>query len=425
MTTLAGLATEKVINDSESVGAALKQAARELKLSPGMTTLLATPEREVTISIPVTMDDGSLQIFQGFRVQHNGVLGPYKGGIRYDTGVSLDEVRTLAMLMTYKCAVLGLPYGGAKGGILCDPTRLSRRELEALTRGYVNRMRNVIGPLVDIPAPDVNTDETIMAWIVDEWSRSADPGNAAAIVTGKPLALGGSPGRRESTGFGVAAIARRAAGIMKMQGPPSIAVQGFGKVGYWTAKSLYDSGCKITAVSDVSSAFYSRDGLDIDHMFAYMQQHPKRLLEGYSAPGVSRISHDDLLTAKVDILIPAALGHQITSKNADAIRAALIVEGANAPVTAEADAILERNHVVVVPDILANAGGVVVSYYEWVQNLGYPRMDFDEVISRLKKAMESAFDQVWETARKHEVSPRVAAYICAIDRVVQALKYRR
>jgi len=408
----------------ESVNLAYRSAVSKLNLSPDLCAALGSPEREIAITIPVTMDDGRLEVFRGYRVQHSSLRGPYKGGLRYDACVELDEVRALAALMTWKCAVANIPYGGAKGGICCDPKSMSSRELEALTRNYTRMMGSMIGPQFDIPAPDVNTDERIMSWIADEKARGGTPW-ARASVTGKPIILGGSLGRREATGRGVASVALyalRKAG--KNPADCTIAVQGFGKVGSWTAKFLHDAGCKIVAISDVSGAIMRDGGLDIPVIREYVANNRSHLLEGYESQGVRPITGDEILTLKVDALIPAALEAQITSANAGDIRAAAVVEGANGPTTFEADSILNEKGVTVVPDILANVGGVMVSYFEWVQNLQSFQWSFEDVMSRLEESMERACDEVWAVSDNRGCSLRTAAYILAIKRVAEAAAIR-
>ncbi|NPV69217.1 MAG: Glu/Leu/Phe/Val dehydrogenase [Firmicutes bacterium] len=404
----------------ESVNLAYESAVTKLGLDPGLRTLLASPEREVAVTVPVVMDDGTLRTFQGYRVQHSSVRGPYKGGIRYHVSVDLDEVRALAALMTWKCSVVGLPYGGAKGGISCDPRSMSKPELEQLTRNYARMMGPLIGPQVDIPAPDVNTDERVMSWIVDELAQGGAVWSRAS-VTGKPLVLGGSHGRREATGRGVASVAlhalRRAG---KNPAGCTVAIQGFGKVGSWAAKFLHDAGCRIVAVSDVSEAIYLKGGFDIPDLLGYVSSTTSGLLEGYESAGVRQITGDEILTLDVDVLIPAAVEAQLTESNAGDVRARIIVEGANGPTTFGADEILNGKGVVVVPDILANAGGVMVSYFEWVQNLQCLQWSLGDVMARLEDLMGKACGEVWAVSSEMGCSLRIAAYMLGIKRVAEA-----
>lgn len=399
-------------------------ACRTLGVDPHLEKLLETPERELMVSLPVEMDDGRIEIFLGYRVQHSRLRGPAKGGFRYHPQVDLDEVRGLASLMTWKCALLGLPYGGAKGGVTCDPTVMSSGEKERLTRAFARALVPIIGSRVDIPAPDVNTDARMMAWFLDEYENrtgNADP----AVVTGKPLGLGGSAGRGEATGRGVAHVTRLMldrAGVAHDQA--RIAVQGYGKVGFDAVKSLVESGCKIVAISDVSGGLYNPEGLDIPRINAHIEKHPKRLLDGYTGDDAEAITNAELLTLDCDVLIPAALEGQITAANAKDVRAWIIVEGANGPTTSAADAILAEQGVVVAPDILANAGGVVVSYFEWLQGLQGASWKLEDVRTRLDDMMTDAFEAVVERAEQAQVSLRQAAFLIAVERVVEAARMR-
>jgi glutamate dehydrogenase/leucine dehydrogenase len=361
-----------------------------------------------------------VQVFQGYRVVHSSKLGPSKGGIRYSMGVNLDEVKALAAWMTWKCAVVGIPYGGAKGGVQCDPRTMSDGELERLTRSFTGAMRDVFGPEKDIPAPDMGTNPQTMAWIMDEYSKLKGEASPA-VVTGKPLVLGGSLGRMEATGRGVMVSARSAMAKLKMKpSEATCAVQGFGNVGSISAKLIEQQGVTIVAISDISGAYYNPDGLDIEEAIEYVVNH--KSLDGYK--GGKIITNEELLELDVDILVPAALEDQITEENAARIRAKLIVEGANGPTASNADAILEANGVMVVPDILANAGGVSVSYFEWVQNrLGYFWTE-ERVNRRADRIMKQAFDTVYKAARKHKCSLRTAAYIVAIEKVANTSKLR-
>lgn len=402
----------------------LHEATEALGLEPGLREILEQPERSVSVNIPVVLDDGEVAVFPGYRVQHSSARGPFKGGIRYHQDVTLEETSLLAMLMTWKCAVLDLPFGGAKGGVRVDPRRLSRTELERLTRAYTLAMRPVLGSRVDIPAPDINTNEQTMAWIVDTLA-TAGADDALASVTGKPLALGGSRGRGTATGKGIAIVALA---LLREHGrrpeETRVAVQGFGKVGMAAALALAAAGCQVVAVSDISAALSKADGLDVPALAAQVAHLPHGLLGGFSPPGVERISNDELLELDVDILVPAALEDQITSANASRIRAWAVVEGANAPVTAEADAILADAGVIVIPDILANAGGVVVSHLEWVQDLQGLFWEEPQVEAHLRKRMERAFADVWSVAREGRMTPRQAAYRLAVGRVAEAVRWR-
>lgn len=408
-------------NPFESMMQRFDVAARILKLDDGFYQYLCTPSHIHITSVPVQMDDGRIEVFEGIRVIHSNILGPAKGGIRYAPDVHVDEVKALAAWMTWKCAVVGVPFGGGKGGIRCNPREMSPGELERMTRRYTANMIDVFGPDRDVPAPDMNTNEQTMAWILDTYAMHARR-TENAVVTGKPVSLGGSIGRREATGRGVMTVAMAALDKLGMS-PSSctVAVQGFGNVGSVAAKLLRDQGCKVVAVSDMSGGYYNAGGLDLDAMETYSRAN-KGLLEGY--PDADPISNDDLLTLDVDVLVPAAKEDQITRKNADRVRAKVIVEGANGPTTPEADEILRGNGTLVIPDILANAGGVTVSYFEWVQNrMGY-FWTLDMVEERLDRIMREAFDKVYETTEKHDVPPRIAAYVIGIEKVANALRMR-
>lgn len=398
-----------------------ERAAEILNLEEGVRTFLKTPMRQHIVSIPIQMDDGAIKVFEGYRVIHNDVLGPGKGGIRYAMDVTLDEVKALAAWMTWKCAVVNVPFGGAKGGIICDPRQLTKTELEKITRRYTANMINVFGPDSDIPAPDMGTNEQVMAWIVDTYSMHKH-NTVSGVVTGKPLILGGSLGRKEATGRGVMDVTLAAMERLNMDPMKStVAVQGFGNVGSISAKLLYDQGCQVVAISDVTGAYYNSKGIDIYAALKHAENN-KGLLEGLKE--AEKISNDDLLTLKVDVLVPAAREDQITERNASKIRAKIIAEGANGPTTAGADPILNELGILVIPDILANAGGVTVSYFEWVQNRQGYFWSLERVNRRLDRAMRSAFNTVYETAQKHNESLRIGAYILAIDKVATALKLR-
>ena len=408
-------------NPLESMMQRFDRAAEILGLEPGIYNYLKTPVKSVIVSIPIAMEDGSIEVFEGYRVVHNDILGPSKGGIRYAPDVHLDEVKALAAWMTWKCAVLDVPFGGAKGGVRCDPRKLTMTQIEKITRRYTANMLDVFGPDKDIPAPDVNTNEQIMAWVLDTYSmhmRRTEPG----VVTGKPLVLGGSRGRREATGRGVMYSALAALEKLKiLPTQATVAVEGFGNVGSISAKSLYEQGSKILAISDITGAYYNANGIEIEGAIKYSETHGN-MLEGYE--GAEKISNDDLLTLKCDVLVPAAREDRITKRNAAKIQAKLIVEGANGPTTAGADPILESNGILVVPDILANAGGVTVSYFEWVQNrMGY-YWPLELVNQRLEEAMKNAFDRVYDTAQRHGTSLRLGSYILAIDKVARTLRLR-
>jgi glutamate dehydrogenase (NAD(P)+) len=396
------------------------EAARILGLDEGSYNVLKSPQKSVIVSIPVTMDNGTVQVFEGFRVVHNANLGPSKGGIRYSMDVNLDEVKALAAWMTWKCAVVGIPYGGGKGGIKCDPRKLSKGELERLTRAYTDLMVDVFGPDKDIPAPDMGTGQQEMAWIMDEYSKLVGY-SSPAVVTGKPLVLGGSLGRVEATGRGVMVSTRSA--LSKLGISPvgcTCAVQGFGNVGSISAKLLAMQGMKVLAISDVTGGYYNPEGIDVEAAIAYRDTNGGTL-EGFKA---ERISNEQLLELDVTVLVPAAMENQITADNADRIKAKVIVEGANGPTVANADEILNRKGIMVVPDILANAGGVTVSYFEWVQNrLGYFWTE-ERVNRRADRVMKTAFEAVYAASQKYNISMRIAAYVVSIGKVAEVEKLR-
>jgi glutamate dehydrogenase (NAD(P)+) len=409
-------------NPLESMRKRLDKAVEILGLDDQFANVLRVPDKVVMANIPVTMDDGTIQVFEGYRVVHSVHLGPSKGGIRYSMDVNLDEVKALAAWMTWKCAVVNVPYGGAKGGIKCNPRAMSKGELERLTRAYTLSMRNVFGPDKDIPAPDMGTSAQEMAWIVDEFSKIQGH-NSYAVVTGKPLVLGGSLGRVEATGRGVMVSTRSA--LAKLGINPTQAtcvVQGFGNVGSISAKLIAQLGVKIIAISDISGGYHNPDGIDIPKAIEYVANSESRSLEGF--PGCQSISNEDLLELECDVLVPAAMEDQITPENAARIKAKLIVEGANGPTTAGADDILNEKGILVVPDILANAGGVTVSYFEWVQNrLGYYWTE-ERVNRRADRAMKMAFDNLYQRADKEGISMRMAAYVVAVEKVSSTLKLR-
>jgi glutamate dehydrogenase (NAD(P)+) len=381
------------------------------------------PERELKVSVPVKMDDGSVKVFEGYRVQHSSVRGPSKGGIRYHQNVDLQEVKALAAWMSLKCAIADIPYGGGKGGICVDPKKLSMGELERLTRKYTSMIAPIIGPDNDIPAPDVNTNGQIMAWFVDTYSNISGK-YSPAVVTGKPLEVGGSLGRTEATGRGVMICARE---IVKKKGMDvkgcKVAVQGAGNVGLLGARLMAEEGFTIVAISNSSGGVYKESGLDIHAIEKYLSV-KGNLLKDYEEDGIAHVSNAEVLTCDCDILVPAALENQITAENADQIKASIIVEGANGPTSIEADKILEAKGVVVVPDVLANGGGVIVSYFEWVQNREMFYWEEDEVNARLEKKMLSAFEKVYSVGQEYGASMRQSAYMVALDRMVAAGKLR-
>lgn len=400
----------------------LNKAIKAMKLDPGAAAIIAKPERTTEVQIPVKMDDGSVQVFTGYRCQHSTIMGPAKGGVRYHPAVNMDEVKTLAFWMTCKCAVAGLPYGGGKGGVIVDVTKLSERELEALTRGYIDKIAPVIGEKKDIPAPDMNTNAKIMGWMMDEYSKlqgQFEPG----FITGKDLSLGGSLGRPAATGRGVVTAALEA---LKVKGlavkGATCAVQGFGNVGSWTAKLAFDEGFKIVAISDVFGAIYNEAGIDPYKLAEYTAANEKHTVVGYAE--AKPIDKAMVLEEKVDVLFPCAMENQITGENADRIQATIICEGANGPTTPDADDILEKKGILVVPDILANGGGVTVSYFEWVQNLYRYFWTEEEVKEKQIAMMIKAFKEVYGLAEEYKVPMRVAAYIAALRRLAVAMKFR-
>ncbi len=396
-------------------------AADRLGLDDGLRQVLRTTKRELTVHFPVTMDDGSIQVFTGYRVQHDVGRGPAKGGIRYHPDVTLDEVRALAMWMTWKCAVVRLPYGGAKGGVVCDPKRMSLSEQETLTRRFATELTPLIGPDSDIPAPDVNTNPQTMAWIMDTYSMHQGY-SVPSVVTGKPIDVGGSEGRAEATGRGVVFTIEQAARELGLDlANATVAVQGYGNAGSTTAKLLHrDYGCRIVAVSDSRGAIHNPEGIDPDAAVLYKGQNGS--VSGF--PSSEPISNEDLLALPVDILVPAALENQITEENAGSVRARIIAEAANGPTTPEADQMLYGNGQMVIPDILANAGGVTVSYFEWVQDKQAFFWTETEINEKLRRIMLSSFDEVLQTAKREKVDMRTAAYILAVDRVAAATRLR-
>jgi glutamate dehydrogenase (NAD(P)+) len=395
-------------------------AAKKLKLDPSLLEFMKMPRRSTIVNLPVRMDDGSYKIFKGYRVQHSIARGPAKGGIRFHPDVTLDEVEALASWMTWKCAVVNIPFGGGKGGIVCDPDKLSRGELERLTRRYVADMMDVFGPDKDVPAPDVGTGPQVMGWFMDTYSMR-EGHSVPGVVTGKPITLGGSRGRVEATGRGVMITTREAAKHLGMPlNGATASVQGFGNVGSVSAKLLHELGVKFLYVSDVKGAIHNPDGIDITQLLNYTAR--KKTIVGF--PQAKRVKPAEVLSAEVDILIPAALENQITQQNVRNIRCRILAEGANGPTTPEADAVLDKKGILVIPDILCNAGGVTVSYFEWVQNrIGYFWTE-EEVNRRLEEKMVAAFNDVLEVSLQHNVSLRIAAYMLAISRVLEVVQLR-
>ncbi|HET7584616.1 MAG TPA: Glu/Leu/Phe/Val dehydrogenase [Gemmatimonadaceae bacterium] len=431
MTTDLRLPTHKIVrpdkdrflsedNPFEEMMSRFDRAAELLDLEPGLYTILRHPEKQVIVSIPVQMDSGEIDVFTGYRVLHNTSRGPAKGGIRFDLNVTLDEVKALAAWMTWKCAVVNIPFGGAKGGVVCDPLKLSVGELERITRRYTAGIISTLGPDSDVPAPDVNTNERVMAWVMDTYSMHMQH-TVTAVVTGKPVEMGGSLGRREATGRGCTIVVLEALRHLGMPAAgTTVAVQGFGNVGSVAARLLQQQGCVIRGISDRSGGIVNDAGLDIDDAIAYVQKH--KSLEGYDKG--DRITNEELLTLDVDVLLPAALENVITRKNAGNIRAKIICEGANGPTTAPADTILDDAGVFVIPDILANAGGVTVSYFEWVQDRGGYFWAEDVVNERLTHIMKKSFDDVLALSQRHKVNMRTAAYMLSISRVATVHRLR-
>jgi glutamate dehydrogenase (NAD(P)+) len=415
--------SESSIESTNSFDIARQQlgiVAERIGLDPNVHEVLRYPKRELTVHFPVSMDDGSVKTFTGYRVHHNLTRGPAKGGIRYHPATDLDEVRALAFWMTVKCAVVNIPFGGAKGGVVCDPGRLSAAEIEDLTRRYTTEIGPLLGPDRDIPAPDMGTNAQTMAWVMDTYSMHSGH-TVPAVVTGKPIAIGGSEGRVEATGRGVVTVAREALRSAGKQLPgATVVVQGFGNVGSVAAALFHKSGAHVIAVSDVHGAIARRQGLDIPRLLAYNKKHGT--VAGF--PDAEPIDGAALLTEPCDLLVPAALQNQITTRNAAQIRARFVIEGANGPTTPQADTILRENGVVVVPDVLANAGGVTVSYFEWVQDLQAFFWSEDEVNAKLEQILTRAFHQVQTAARRHECDLRTAAYIVGVSRVAEAITAR-
>jgi len=407
-------------NPFEAMMSRFDRAAQLLDLEPGLYKVLRHPEKQIIVSVPVMMDNGELEVFTGYRVLYNTVRGPAKGGIRFDMQVTLEEVKALAAWMTWKCAVVNLPFGGAKGGVICDPSAMSVGELERLTRRYTAGIIHTLGPDSDVPAPDVNTNERVMAWVMDTYSMHHRH-TVTAVVTGKPVEMGGSLGRREATGRGCMIVTKEALRHLGMKvAGTTLAVQGFGNVGSVAAQLLAREGCKIRAISDRTGAYYNKNGIDVDAAVEYVKQN--RTLEGFQDG--DKISNDELLTSDVDVLLPAALENVITSKNAAKIQAKIVCEGANGPTTAGADSILDEKEIFVIPDILANAGGVTVSYFEWVQDRGGYFWSEETVNERLTDIMRRSFAEVLRSSMQHRVNMRTAAYMTSISRVAAVHKLR-
>jgi len=394
--------------------------AARLNLDPALRVVLRNCKRELTVNFPVQMDDGTVKMFTGHRVQHSQARGPSKGGIRYHPSVTLDEARALAILMTWKCAVVRLPFGGAKGAVMCDPHKLSAGEIERLTRRFTAELEPIIGPDSDIPAPDMGTGMREMAWMMDTYSMHRGY-SVPAVVTGKPIDLGGSEGRQEATGHGVALCVSEGAKRLHLDWPDvRVAIQGFGNVGGVTARRVAKLGAKVVAISDVSGGAYNPNGLDVNNLTRYVQEH-----NGVSGfPGGVPITNTQLLTVDCDVLVPAAMEGQITLQNVDQIKARLIVEGANGPIDAAADSVLAERRITVIPDILANAGGVTVSYFEWVQDRESYFWEEDEIYRRLDSILLRAFDEIWNHAQNLGITPRDAALLLAVDRVAKAVQAR-
>lgn len=415
---------EKSYNPYDNVLKVVSEAGKILGYDDSDIEALKYPERELKVAIPVRMDDGTTKVFEGYRIQHSTSRGPAKGGIRFHPDVNLDEVKALAAWMTFKCAVVNIPYGGGKGGVVCEPGKLSEDEIRAITRRFTAAIAPLIGPEQDIPAPDVGTNAAVMGWMMDTYSMLK--GHCVhGVVTGKPIELGGALGRNEATGRGVMFTTKN---ILKKRNldawQTTVAIQGMGNVGSITAKLLHQEGLKIVAVSDVSCGIYKESGLDVSSILSYLSENRRNLLKDYKEEGITHITNAELLTLDVNVLVPAALENQINSANAEQIRADIIVEAANGPTSPEADDILKERGILVVPDILANTGGVVVSYFEWVQNIQSVSWTEETVNEKLKDIMDPAFEAVWDISEKQGTTLRTGAYLIAVKRVVDAKKAR-
>ena len=418
---MTGSSTAPAINPYQTAVQQLDEASKLIKLGDGMRQVLANPKRVLTVSLPIKMDNNEIEVFTGFRSQHNDARGPYKGGIRYHPQVSIDEVKALSMWMTWKCAVADIPYGGGKGGIICNPKEMSEDELERLTRRYAYAISDIIGPRTDIPAPDVYTGGKEMAWIMDTYSALKGNFMQPEIITGKPLAIGGSLGRTEATGRGLSFTVREAAKRLKINmNTATVVVQGFGNAGQYSAQFLEEQGAKVIAVSDSNGGVSNKDGIQV----GALRKHKEKKGSVVGFPGTRPISNEDLVEMECTILVPAALENQITGKNAGKIKAKIVAEAANGPTTPDADDILYKNGIMVIPDILANGGGVTVSYFEWLQNLRREYWKEDEVNQRLDRNISKAFSDVYETHDQYTVNMRKASTLLAIKRVVEATKIR-
>jgi len=419
-TTAGDMGTQKELDPLENARLQFEEAAARLKLDPSFVQIIKEPRRATIVKLPVGMDDGSFRVFTGFRVQHSIIRGPAKGGIRYHPDVTLEEVMALAAWMTWKCAVVNIPFGGGKGGIICDPSKMSKGELERLTRRYVADLIDVLGPESDVPAPDVNTNEQTMAWIMDTYSMHARH-TVTSVVTGKPLALGGSAGRREATGRGVLFVVREAAKRIGLDlREARVVVQGFGNVGRNLARLLSEEGARVIALSDTRGAVVNQYGIDVQAAIAHKAEHGA--LEGL--PGTEEATNEELIELECDVLVPAALEQAIYADNAPRVRAHMICEAANSPTTPGADEVLEDRGVLVLPDVLANAGGVVVSYFEWVQGLQEYFWKEYEVNAKLNDIVVRAFEETWSARDRFGTSMRTAAYGLAIQRVAEATTTR-
>ena len=418
---MTGSSTAPAINPYQTAVQQLDEASKLIKLGDGMRQVLANPKRVLTVSLPIKMDNNEIEVFTGFRSQHNDARGPYKGGIRYHPQVSIDEVKALSMWMTWKCAVADIPYGGGKGGIICNPKEMSEDELERLTRRYAYAISDIIGPRTDIPAPDVYTGGKEMAWIMDTYSALKGNFMQPEIITGKPLAIGGSLGRTEATGRGLSFTVREASKRLKINmNTATVVVQGFGNAGQYSAQFLEEQGAKVIAVSDSNGGVSNKDGIQV----GALRKHKEKKGSVVGFPGTRPISNEDLVEMECTILVPAALENQIISKNAGKIKAKIVAEAANGPTTPDADDILYKNGIMVIPDILANGGGVTVSYFEWLQNLRREYWKEDEVNERLDRNISKAFSDVYETHDQYTVNMRKASTLLAIKRVVEATKIR-